>query len=158
MSDEFELAADLAAFEARIAATPLPASSIDRDSLFYRAGWSAAQAVTQPTTSRTHIGWPALCACLAALLLVVVSLNVRSDHSSNEGTTAGNAVSSSTTTLRRDVGDQVPTSLLQLRNELVQMEVSSPTATVQRIIPDIVRPSPITSRRELLDELLSNNS
>ncbi|HMO86723.1 MAG TPA: hypothetical protein PKC18_17570, partial [Lacipirellulaceae bacterium] len=44
MSEDLKLPAELAACEARLAAQPLPAPSLVRDELMYRAGWAAAEA------------------------------------------------------------------------------------------------------------------
>ena len=47
MSDELRLPDDLAACEARLAAQSLPASTINRDELMYRAGWAAGVEATR---------------------------------------------------------------------------------------------------------------
>ena len=82
MPEEIELTSELAAFEAQLAATSLPPSSADRDTLFFHVGWAAAEAAG---TKRRALGtarfvWPALSACLAAGLLIVTTLYVRSDR------------------------------------------------------------------------------
>lgn len=85
MSDELKLPADLAACEARLAAQPLPALSLNRDELMYRAGWAAAEAarvqvVSPPSKGGARGGirdvaiWSAASAALAASLAVAVTL------------------------------------------------------------------------------------
>ena len=83
--DDLRLPDELAAYEARLAATPLAASTLGRDELLYRAGWAAAEAelarraaatvVAAPlgTSRRVTAAWSAASAALAACLAVAIT-------------------------------------------------------------------------------------
>jgi hypothetical protein len=86
MSDELRLPDRLAACEAELAAQPLPASTINRDELLYRAGWAAAEAefssgaLVPASTAWSKRGivatWSAASAALAASIAVAVTLSL----------------------------------------------------------------------------------
>ena len=97
MSDELQrpddrLPQELAAIEARLAAHALPAPGLNRDELFYQAGWAACEAKQHATPrrlasslgepsrpSRTIAAWSAASAALAASLAVAATLALRSN-------------------------------------------------------------------------------
>jgi hypothetical protein len=98
MSDELRLPDRLAACEAELAAQSLPASTINRDELLYRAGWAAAEAAlanravdarSASVGDRASVArWSAASAALAASIAVAVTLAIsggRADRSLAEG-------------------------------------------------------------------------
>lgn len=101
MPDELKLPADLAACEARLAASALPAPPLNRDELMYRAGWAAAVAVRSretlqpskpqpPARKRDVAFWSATSAALAASLAVAVTLAMtRRDETPTSAPAAG---------------------------------------------------------------------
>lgn len=85
MSDDLRLPDELAAFEALLAAQPLPVLGINRDQLLYQAGWSACEAQrVQPRPSvgdrlesrerRRTAAWSLASAAVAASLAVTATL------------------------------------------------------------------------------------
>ena len=79
MSTENNLPPELTGFEARLRAQPLEATSVDRDQLMYQAGWAAAEA-----NRKTTWLWPTTSGVLAASLLLLTGLLLRSETISNQ--------------------------------------------------------------------------
>jgi len=65
---------ELAEIEARLAKLPLPASSINRDEMLYRAGWAAAEVKSsnKQRGNGSHWLWPATSAALAATVMLLL--------------------------------------------------------------------------------------
>jgi hypothetical protein len=79
--DDLRLPDELAAYEARLASSPLASSALNRDELLYRAGWAAAEAqltrrVTTTVAAPRGLGRRAVAAWSAASAAVAASLAV----------------------------------------------------------------------------------
>lgn len=80
MSTEDRLTPELAELENRLRNLAPTASTVDRETLMYRAGWEAAEAALQTrrlSTAKLWI-WPATSVALAATLLLVLTLRPES--------------------------------------------------------------------------------
>ena len=74
MRNEPDLPPELAAVETQLRALSLPASQINREQLFYQAGFAAARANVTPTT---RLLWPVTSGALAAAVILLAVLVAR---------------------------------------------------------------------------------